>query len=271
MGSPDRTGAERAGSLDVEGKRIEYRVRSSRTARKLRVRVGPAGVEVVQPAGRADGDVGAFVQEHRGWIAAQMRRVERYRGVRRPERVESREILLRGVPTPVRIEHHPFRGGANRVVHEGDVLVILRSASPTTPAQSLENWLRQQARADIEACLANILPRVGRQAGKVYVMGQRTKWGNCSRSGNLSFNWRLVMAPPLVLCYLVTHEATHLAVPDHSARFWLTVQSLCPESERARQWLVTNGHRLQIALTEPCQPCAYMPLDDLEGSRSPSR
>ena len=60
-------------------------------------------------------------------------------------------------------------------------------------------------------------------------MGQRTKWGNCSPLQNLSFNWRLIMAPEAVLRYLVTHEAVHLAVPDHSQEFWLTVRSLCPK------------------------------------------
>src|SRR5436305_2288294 len=48
------------------------------------------------------------------------------------------------------------------------------------------------------------------------LMGQPTKWGNCSPLQNLSFNWRLIMAPETVLRYLVTHEAVHLAVPDHS-------------------------------------------------------
>lgn len=67
-------------------------------------------------------------------------------------------------------------------------------------------------------------------------MGQRTKWGTCS--------------PLAVLRYLVTHEAVHLAVPDHSAKFWLTVQSLCPETERAKQWLVANGRRLLVELRE---------------------
>jgi hypothetical protein len=63
-------------------------------------------------------------------------------------------------------------------------------------------------------------------------------------------NWRSVMAPSDVLKYLVTHEAVHLAVPDHSHRFWLTVSSLCPGAERARQWLSRNGHKLMIDLSE---------------------
>jgi restriction endonuclease S subunit len=67
-----------------------------------------------------------------------------------------------------------------------------------------------------------------------------------SALGNLSFNWRLVMAPDFVLHYIVTHEMVHLAVPDHSRKFWLTVQSLCPETERARRWLVANGQRMQL-------------------------
>lgn len=77
-------------------------------------------------------------------------------------------------------------------------------------------------------------------------MDQRTKWGNCSARGNLSFSWRLVLAPAVVLRYLVTHEAVHLAIPDHSAKFWLTVQSLCPEMERAKQWL--SRHHMQLTV-----------------------
>ncbi|MSQ26357.1 MAG: M48 family peptidase [Dehalococcoidia bacterium] len=70
------------------------------------------------------------------------------------------------------------------------------------------------------------------------------EWGNCSAHRNLSFNWRLILAPDFVLRYMVTHEAVHLAVPDHSAKFWLTVHSLCPETERAKQWLSANGQHL---------------------------
>jgi predicted metal-dependent hydrolase len=69
---------------------------------------------------------------------------------------------------------------------------------------------------------------------RVLINGIWYKWGNCSSRHNLSFNWRLILAPEFVFRYLVTHEAVHLAIPDHSAKFWLTVQSLCRETERAR-------------------------------------
>jgi predicted metal-dependent hydrolase len=120
------------------------------------------------------------------------------------------------------------------------------------PARSLENWLRKQARSAMQGQLDAVTTKLRRQPGKVLIMGQRTKWGNCSPLQNLSFNWRLILAPETVLQYLVTHEAVHLAVPDHSQQFWLTVRSLCPETERAKQWLSANGHRLLVDLNEVC-------------------
>jgi predicted metal-dependent hydrolase len=81
-------------------------------------------------------------------------------------------------------------------------------------------------------------------------MGQKTKWGNCSALQNLSFNWRLIMVLDFVLRYLVAHEVVHLEVPDHSKRFWLTAQSLYPEMDRARQWLVANSDRLMIDIRQ---------------------
>ncbi|MGE0823280.1 MAG: YgjP-like metallopeptidase domain-containing protein [Candidatus Binatia bacterium] len=66
----------------------------------------------------------------------------------------------------------------------------------------------------------------------------------------MSFNWRLIMAPEFVVRYLVAHEAVHLAIPDHSKKFWLTVRSLCPEAERAKQWLCANSHKLFVDFQE---------------------
>lgn len=56
------------------------------------------------------------------------------------------------------------------------------------------------------------------------------------------------MAPEFVIRYLVTHEYVHLEVPDHSKRFWLMVQSLCPDMDRAKQWLSANSHRMMVDL-----------------------
>jgi predicted metal-dependent hydrolase len=236
-------------SISLGGRKIDYRVIPSKLARKLRVRVGLDGVEVVQPATRQTREVTSFLRAHEKWIRSQLDRVERFRSIRRPKRCSGQDVLFRGVRTAVHIDKSVQREGSNRVVFDQGRLVIVRGrASHTAPTKSLENWLRRQARDEIERHLAHVSRRLNRFPNRLYVMGQRTKWGNCSRLGNLSFNWRLIMAPDFVLRYLVTHEAVHLAVPDHSRKFWLTVKSLCPETERARQWLSANAHHLTVNL-----------------------
>lgn len=235
------------------GRRIDYRVVRSRAARKLRIRVGPNGVEVVQPFVRSDEEVSAFLSGNEAWILDQLRRAERLQGVRRPVVLRVGEILFRGEPTRLRIETADSRVRGNIVSHaDGEIVVRRGSRSQRPVARSLESWLRKEARVEIEQQLSIVTARLQQKRGRLYVMGQRTKWGNCSGERNLSFNWRLVLAPEFVLRYIVTHEAVHLAVPDHSARFWLTVQSHCPETERAKRWLSAHGLALAVDLRAAC-------------------
>ena len=235
--------------IRLGGRRIDYRVVRSRAARKLRIRVGPNGVEVVQPAARNGEDVSAFLDSNETWILDQLQRVERLRSVRRPEQRRAGEILFRGEATQLRIETTGARARGNAISFANGEIVIRRENGSRTPvARSLENWLRKEARKEIERHLSVITVRLRQKPRRVYVMGQRTKWGNCSAKRNLSFNWRLILAPDFVLRYLVTHETVHLVIPDHSAKFWLTVQSLCREMERAKQWLCSHQAQLTVDL-----------------------
>ena len=85
-------------------RRIEYRIVRSKAAAKLRVRVGPNGVEVVEPAARDGQDVAAFLRQNEVWILDQLQRAERLHSVRRPQARPAGEILFRGEPVQVRIE-----------------------------------------------------------------------------------------------------------------------------------------------------------------------
>ena len=235
--------------IRLGARRIEYRIVRSKVAAKLRVRVGPNGVEVVQPATRDGQDISAFLRRNAVWIFDQLQRAERLHNVRRPQERPAGEILFRGEPVQVRIEPTSPSARASAIAVADDQIVIRRGRVPrTVVSRSLERWLRREARTEITRHLAAVTARLGRQPDRVYVMEQRTKWGNCSARGNLSFNWRLILAPDSVLRYIVTHEAVHLAVPDHSRKFWLTVQSLCPDSERARQWLTRHQGKLTVDL-----------------------
>jgi predicted metal-dependent hydrolase len=148
-----------------------------------------------------------------------------------------------------------MKRSGNKVLFGGGKLVLQQGSNARTSlSRTLENWLRKQARQEINQLLTPIAARLKVAPRGIYVMGQRTKWGNCSAKKNLSFNWRLVLAPEFVLRYFISHEVVHLAVPDHSPRFWLTVQSICPEAQKAKQWLRTNTHRLFEDLEKLCEP-----------------
>lgn len=233
--------------MRLDGRAIDYRVVRSKTARKLRVRVGPEGIDVVQPVGRDGEEVPKFLAANGRWLIDQLSRAERLRRLRRLERRAAGEILFRGESTRIRIEATSSRAAGNVVrLVDGEIVVSRGSGSRTSVSRSLEHWLRREARRAIEAHLEVVTTRLRQGPERVFVMGQRTKWGNCSSRRNLSFNWRLILAPDFVLRYLVTHEAVHLAIPDHSAKFWLAVQSHCCETERAKQWLCSRGSDLAV-------------------------
>jgi predicted metal-dependent hydrolase len=85
---------------------------------------------------------------------------------------------------------------------------------------------------------------LGVEFGQIAIRDQRTRWGSCSSAGNLSFNWRLVLAPFEVLDYVVVHELCHLRVANHSRRFWQLVETRRPEWREQRNWLSEHGPEL---------------------------
>ena len=62
----------------------------------------------------------------------------------------------------------------------------------------------------------------------------------------MSFNWRLLLAPPEILDYVVEHEVVHLDVLDHSPRFWRTLAGRCPAYRDRERWLRRHGPALRL-------------------------
>ncbi|MCE5216044.1 M48 family metallopeptidase [bacterium] len=226
------------------GHDVKYEVRRSNRARNVRLKVNATeGLVVVIPEAYDADLLPDLLVGKRTWIERQLAYF-RSAPVWRPEGEpqDGQTILYRGTLHALSIVH-PEEGERRRVSMSGQSIQLrLRAGDAGLPL--LNRWLRQQARRHIEAELEALCGE--RERGRVYIMDQRTRWGSCSRQGNLSFNWRLVMAPPEVLTYVVAHEVAHLAERKHSQRFWLIVRGMVGDVEGPRRWLRENGGKLRL-------------------------
>ncbi len=197
--------------IELSGHRLCYDVTRHPRAKRATVRVDPEGVRVTLPKRATPSEADRVLRRHAAWVLRQVEASRRNAAMARRELgIEPGIMLLRG-----------------QLVAERPV-----------------PWLKKEARKDLIASVERARPAARKQATKVTVRDQRTRWGSCSSLGTLSFNWRLVMAPPAVLDYLVVHELVHLDVPNHSQQFWRQVERHCPRYREHEVWLKRFGGTL---------------------------
>ena len=106
----------------------------------------------------------------------------------------------------------------------------------------------QEGKRRLRRCLEERLPvfssKMGVSYGKVAIRDQKTRWGSCSRNGNLNFNWKLSLVPDEILDYVIVHELAHRIEMNHSADFWREVEKVLPDYRERRKWLKENGTRM---------------------------
>jgi predicted metal-dependent hydrolase len=215
---------------------IAYRIRRSERARRVRVTVDATkGVEVVLPRRAPEREADAAVRELGPWIQRRVAEMQRAQ-----QAVSERGDTLPYLDELLQVRAEPGRA---RVHRRGDELL-----APAGPDRlpALERWYRRAAREEIEPRLARACTLTGNSFGPLSIRGQRTRWASCSRSGAMSFNWRLLLAPEAVLEYVIWHEVCHLEIMDHSPRFWALLARRCPDYREHQRWLRRHGQTLVL-------------------------
>ena len=222
-------------SVKVNGQLIEYELAQTVRA-SVELRVLPDGLRLFAPKSFPLRQADQFVRDRAAWIREAQGRLDAYRS-----REEARFPMTEGMPVPVegrqltlRLEKAPWRSAVF-----GEEALVLRGPdlSPEAVREQLREALAGRAKERIGERLDHYTPLIGRRPGRVTIREQRTKWGSCSSQGNLNFNWKLIMAPPEALDYVVIHELCHLYEFNHSPKFWERVARYQPDYATWRDFL----------------------------------
>lgn len=223
-------------AIEIGGRLVPLRLRVNRRARRLIVRVDPTGrVLVTAPSKRAAPEAIAFARSRALWIKAQLDRMGPV------PFCDGAIIPYRG--RPLRLVHRPGDHGLLSGIDSGEATLFI-GGEVAHLNRRVVDWLKREARKAIMDCVDRHTDKLGVSRGRIVIRDPSTRWGSCSSGGGLSFSWRLILAPPEMLDYVVAHECAHLIHMNHSRRFWRLVESLGHDAAAARLWFAEHGPSL---------------------------
>lgn len=218
---------------------MEYSVRESTEASEPRIDVGIHDIRVIVPAGESV-DPETLLSENAGWVLEKKEKFDEYRRSTPSRTFEEGELF-------------PFLGEDHRVtvadisaseVSGGELRLSAERVARSSIRSELETVYRREAREHLTDRVERFAERMDVEPGKVEFRNQRTRWGSCSTNRTISLNWRLIMAPPEVIDYVVVHELAHLRVEKHTRRFWTLVREQVPSYAECVRWLEDNSARM---------------------------
>jgi len=226
-----------------EGLTIE--VIRSRRRKTAEIRVADGTVSIRVPMRTPVDEIDELLHARRDWILkkvalqAQMTRAE-------PRTYVSGEVFsYLGANYRLKVEDGAF---APVKLQHGCLIVTVPGGS--THAHLVRNalirWYKQRAYEKLNQKVEQLAPQVGAHPSQVEIKSFKARWGSCSSTGIVQFNWRIMLAPTQMVEYVVIHELCHLLQHNHSKAYWREVERVMPDYHICREWFKTNGTRLQV-------------------------
>jgi len=228
---------------------IPYAICRSRRRRTVSIAVDArAGVLVTAPEAAAVPRLDELVRNKALWILERLRRKREL-----PPGMPAKELVAgascRYLGRQYRLQL--ARGADDTAVRlRGSRLLV--SLPPNLPAaeeaasvrDALVAWYRQRATEYLTTKVLKLAPKVGVVPTKVIITDPPKRWGSAAKDGTLRLSWRIVQAPLPLVEYVVVHELSHLAHPDHGRDFWAQVGRVLPDYEARRERLRVLGPSL---------------------------
>lgn len=131
-------------------------------------------------------------------------------------------------------------------ITDGKIYVSGAKEKKTKIKSLLINWYKKcaleklQEKTNRYSKIINVFPN------SVSIKTYKARWGTCSLRGDITYNWKLIMAPHKIIDYVVIHELCHLLEHNHSTRYWQNVKSICPDHKDRKEWLRLHADELNL-------------------------
>lgn len=216
--------------LSITVKRIARR-------RHLLLTVEACGIYVKAPYYSSNREISRFVTQHQKWINQQQKKI---------------------IPLPLFNDGDTFyvfgekkrlclvKGRAETVVTDTELIVHFPNHQADVIKLRLKQFLMAQATTYFTQRMEQLAKETQQFPTTLSIKAYKARWGCCSRQGDITFNWKLVMAPPAAIDYVLIHELCHLTHFNHSKQFWLLVNTFCSDYQRHKRWLSDHAHLLSI-------------------------
>lgn len=202
-----------------------------KNVRNSRIRVSnDLCVTVIVPKNCPDKNIENLIHNKRNWIN---KTLSRLKNNSKTIELSRDEILLLGSAYKFEID----ASLENKVHTSGVMKKVISGQNLMTDKILRVAWYKHIANKFIKQRVSEIADKNGFVFNRIFIRDQKTKWGTCSSNKNLSFNWRIILCPMNVLDYLIVHELSHLNQMNHSAKFWQSVETLCPDYRYSKKWL----------------------------------
>lgn len=214
-----------------------------RQAKRLTLRIDEAKQQIVLtfPWRTPKREAEQFLLTQTDWLQDQI------------ERATPAHVIAIGNEIPVygkkrRIVHVPGAARGVQVVLTDHEIQV--SGREERVPRAVYRYLKTLAQTEIERLATEKAALVFKPIRSLTMRDTNSRWGSCTPAGDLNFCWRLILAPPEVLDYVVGHEVAHLVHMNHKPIFWALCRALTPYTTMAKTWLAQHGNSLQLTLPD---------------------
>ncbi|MHB8124561.1 MAG: M48 family metallopeptidase [Desulfitobacteriaceae bacterium] len=230
---------------------IPFEIRVSTRAQRIIISLNKGQVKVSAPKGVTERQVERFVLAKQEWIYKHWQQYqEQQMHQARKEYKSGQEFPYCGRKLTICVEEYK-RKTIGVELNQDILWIYLPEITPLEKRsgyikEALIYWYKTQAKKLFQDKLDYYAMIMGVEYKMLRIKEQKTKWGSCSAQGNINLNWKVIMAPELVINYLIIHELAHLKYLNHSRNFWDFVTNFMVDYKQGKKWLRDHGRDLMI-------------------------